>query len=143
MSYSAGMMNKRVAVMNPATETQGDFGRQSAGRQFVFAGTFWMAEDFNRGTKSMREGALDAYDTVMFRCRAYVPVKRTSMLVYQGKTWQITSFNEDYQANTIQITATEAPGKDLSYLLNVALRADGRELHDSEGALIMVQRENQ
>lgn len=117
MGYSSGMQNKRVAVMNPSTDSQGDFGRHSAGRQFVYAGTFWFAEDFNRGQKSMREGALDAYDRVMFRCRSYIPVKRTSMLVYNGTTYQIESFNEDYKRNTIQITAVEVPGKDLSSLI--------------------------
>ena len=113
MAYSTGMMNKRVAVMSPVNEVN-SFGRE---RQFEYVGTFWFAEDFNRGTKSMREGALDAYDRVMFRCRAYVPVKRTSMLVYNGRTWQIESFNENYRENTIQITAVEAPGKDLSGLI--------------------------
>ena len=113
MAYSTGMMNKLVAVFNPSN-ADNTFGCE---RSFEYVGTFWFAEDFNRGTKSLREGALDAYDTVMFRCRAYVPVKRTSMLVYNDRTWQITSYNEDYQANTIQITAVEAPGKDFSGLI--------------------------
>ena len=110
MAYSTGMQGKRVAVFNPSNDEKA-FGRE---RTFEYAGTFWMAEDFNRGTKSLREGALDAYDRVMFRCRSYVPVKRTSMLVYHGKTYQIESFNEEYQTNQIQITAVEVAGKDLS-----------------------------
>ena len=39
------------------------------------------------------------------------------MLVYDGKTYQIESFNADKYQNTIQITAVEAPGKDLTGLL--------------------------
>lgn len=114
MTYPTGMQSKRVAVFNPSSTATGAFGRQSAGRQFDYAGTYWMSKKFNKGMKSLNEGALDAYDVVMFRCRAYVPVKRTSMLVYDGVTYQVQSYNRDYQANEIQITAIEAPGKDLS-----------------------------
>jgi hypothetical protein len=39
------------------------------------------------------------------------------MLVYDSRTFQIQSFNRDYQTNEIQITAVEAPGKDLTSLL--------------------------
>lgn len=107
------MQGKRVAVMNPVND-KSTFGRE---REFEYVGTFWFAENFNKGQKSLREGALDAYDRVMFRCRSYVPVKRTSMLVFKGRTYQIESFNDDYQANEIQITAVEVPGKDLSDLI--------------------------
>ena len=113
MGYSTGIQNKRVAVFSPANDEKA-FGRE---RTFEYVGTFWMAEDFNRGTKSLREGALDAYDRVMFRCRAYISVKRTSMLVYQGVTYQIESFNIERRANQIQITAVEAPGKDFASLI--------------------------
>lgn len=113
MGYSSGMQSKRVSVLNQVAE-RNTFGRET---EFEYVGTFWFGETFNKGVKSMREGALDAYDRVMFRCRSYVPVKRASMLVYKGKTYQIESYNDDYEANEIQITAVETPGKDLSYLL--------------------------
>jgi hypothetical protein len=66
-----------------------------------------MGETFNKGVKAMREGALDAYDTVMFRCRYIKQLDRWCLLKFKGKWYQITSFNDDYQDNQIQITATE------------------------------------
>lgn len=99
-------MNKRVTVAKRATDTQESFGK--AGQpNYEILGTFWAAEDFNRGVKSLREGAFDAYDTVMFRCRYNKNLDRWCLLKYQGRWYQIQSFNESYQENQIQITAIE------------------------------------
>jgi hypothetical protein len=106
MAYSTGMMNKRVTVAKRATDTQETFGK-SGSPKYEILGTFWMAEDFNRGVKSLREGAYDAYDTVMFRCRYNKYFDRWCLLKYHDKWYQIQSFNESYQENQIQITAIE------------------------------------
>jgi head-tail adaptor len=106
MAYSTGMMNKRVTVAKRATDTQETFGK-SGSPKYEILGTFWMAEDYNRGVKSLREGVFDAYDTVMFRCRYNKDIDRWCLLKYNGKWYQIQSFNEIYQQNQIQITAIE------------------------------------
>lgn len=106
MSYSTGMLNKRITVAKRATDTQETFGKSNQPKYYIL-GTFWMAEDFNRGVKALREGALDAYDTVMFRCRHIQSLDRWCLLKYQGRWYQILSFNESYQENQIQITAKE------------------------------------
>ena len=106
MAYSTGMMNKRVTVAKRATDTQESFGK-SGQPKYEILGTLWMAEDFNKGVKSLREGALDAYDTVMFRMRYNPQIDRWCLLKYHGKWYQIQSFNEDYQENQIQMTAIE------------------------------------
>ena len=106
MAYTTGMMNKRVTVAKRATDTQETFGK-SGSPKYEILGTFWMAEDFNRGVKSLREGAYDAYDTVMFRCRYNKDFDRWCLLKYHDKWYQIQSFNESYQENQIQITAIE------------------------------------
>ena len=62
---------------------------------------------WNKGVKSLREGALDAYDTVMIRMRWNNIVNRYSRLECDGVTYQIQSLHADRQGNTIQITATE------------------------------------
>lgn len=62
---------------------------------------------WNKGVKSLREGALDAYDTVMFRMRWNNIVDRDCLLECEGVTYQIQSLHADRQENTIQITATE------------------------------------
>ena len=107
MAYSSGMMNKRVTVAKRYEEKNPTFGGSTSVTKYEILGTFWMAEDFNRGVKSLREGAYDAYDTVMFRMRYNAEIDRWCLLQYQGKWYQIQSFNESYQDNTIQITAIE------------------------------------
>ena len=106
MAYSTGMMNKRVTIAKRA-EDQGDTFGKSGQPRYTILGTFWAAEDFDRGTKSLRKGALDAYDTVMFRLRYNKDIDRWCIIKYAGKWYQIQSFNESYQDNQIQITATE------------------------------------
>ena len=116
MAYSTGMMNRRVHIMTRSNGT-GSFGKNSAGVTYAYAATVWAAVDFNRGTKSLREGAYDGYDRVMFRMRWNATIDRNAMLVWDGKTFQIESFNSDKYQNTIQITAVETPGKDLTSLI--------------------------
>ena len=100
------MMKYRVVVAKRATDESATFGK-SGQPKYEILGTFWMGETFNKGVKAMREGALDAYDTVMFRCRFIKQLDRWCLLKFKGKWYQITSFNDDYQDNQIQITATE------------------------------------
>ena len=100
------MLSKRITIAKRAEDDNQAFGK--AGQpKYELLGTFWAAEDFNRGTKSLREGAFDAYDTVMFRMRFQKDVDRWCLIQYRGKWYQIQSFNEDYQQNQIQITAVE------------------------------------
>jgi hypothetical protein len=100
------MMKYRVQVAKRAADDTATFGK-SGQPKYEILGTFWMAEDFNKGVKSLREGAYDAYDTVMFRCRFNKHLDRWCLLKYNGKWYQIQSFNESYQENQIQITAIE------------------------------------
>ena len=100
-------MNKRVKIAKRVESEGGDFGRKSGGQKYTLLGEFWAAETFNKGVKSLREGAVDAYDTVMFRMRFNADIDRWCLVQYHGKWFQIQSFNEDYQTNEIQITAKE------------------------------------
>ena len=119
MAYSTGMMNKRVTVARRATVDDATFGK--AGQpKYEILGTFWMAEDFNRGTKSLREGAFDAYDTVMFRCRYNKDFDRWCLLKYHDKWYQIQSFNESYQENQIQITAIELANQQVNIVYSTS-----------------------
>ena len=107
MAYSSGMLNKRITIYRRKAAETGVFGIDSAGVKYETLCTVWAAEDFNRGTKSLREGAVEAYETVMFRLRYRSDVDRWCLIRYQGKWFQIQSFNADYQSNQIQITAIE------------------------------------
>ena len=109
MAYSSGMRNKRVKVVKRADNTQESFGKSGQPKYEWLrqAGdhAFWASEKFDKGMKSLREGALDSYNTVMFRMNFIKGVDEWCLLQYQGKWYQITSCNEDYQTNEIQITA--------------------------------------
>ena len=112
MGYSSGMMNKRVKVAKRATTQDGTFGGSNSVTRYEWLNpngdhAYWMAEDFTRGVKAMHEGALDAYETVMFRCRYHEGLDRWCLLQYDGKWYQIVSCYPDYRYNVTQITATE------------------------------------
>ena len=114
MAYGSGMLNKRVTIAKRVAQEMGDFGMASGGQKYEILGTFWAAEDFNRGTKALREGAVDAYDTVMFRMRWIDGVDRWCLIKYHDVWYQIQSFNADYQQNQIQITAQEMSNQDVT-----------------------------
>jgi SPP1 family predicted phage head-tail adaptor len=104
MAYSTGIMNKRVLILNKVTPTQADFGETT---QYEVQSCVWANVTWNRGVKALREGALDSYDTVMFRMRYNSVVTRESRILYEGVTYQIQSLHADQQDNIVQITATE------------------------------------
>lgn len=135
MAYSTGLMKYRVTVAKRATFTDADnFGKRSEPK-YELLGTFWMGETFNKGVKAMREGALDAYDTVMFRCRYIKQLDRWCLLKFKGKWYQITSFNDDYQDNQIQITATELANQQVT-VVEPSVLPDG-VLMDADGVVLM------
>ena len=114
--YDAGMRSKRITIARRYETTGGQFSQRSAGQKYETVGTFWAAEDFNKGTKSLREGAVDAYDTVMFRMNWYPGIDRWCIIQYDGTWYQIKSFNANRQANTIQITAQEMPNQNIQII---------------------------
>ncbi len=109
--YDANIRNQRITIASRAGNATGEFGKSSAGQKYEILGNFWAAADFNKGTKSMREGALDAYDTVMFRMLWYPDIDRWCIIRWQGVWYQINSFNASRMQNIIQITATEMPNQ--------------------------------
>ena len=102
MAYSSGLLKHRVTILNKQVAT--GFGETTS---YQPAATVWADVTWSKGTKSLREGALDAYDTVIIRMRYNTVVSRDSRLEHDGVTYQIQSLHRDYQDNTIQITATE------------------------------------
>lgn len=107
-------MNKRVKIAKRADSEGGSFGRSSGGQKYTILGEFWASEKFDKGMKSLREGAVDAYDVVMFRMRYNKDIDRWCLIQYQGRWYQINSFNVSFQGNEIQITATEMANQNVS-----------------------------
>ena len=91
-------------ILNKVLPTQGEFGETP---QYEVKAGVWASVTWSKGVKALREGALDAYDTIMVRMRYNTVVSRDSRLLIDGVTYQIQSMHRDYQDNTIQITATE------------------------------------
>ena len=121
-------MNKRIKVAKRVDSEGGRFGRSSGGQKYTLLGEFWASEKFDKGMKSLREGAVDAYNTVMFRMRYNADIDRWCLIQYQGRWYQIQSFNEDYQTNELQITATEMANQKVT----IVPQPSNSEISDSD-----------
>ena len=107
MAYSAGMLNKKITFYRRVKAEDGKYGKNSGGEKYELMGTFNAAEDFNKGVKSLRMGAVEAYDVVMFRMRYRRGIDRWCLIKYNGVWYEIESFNANQREDQIQITAHE------------------------------------
>ena len=102
------MRNHRITILNKVAPTEKAFGEKTGYKR---DGSLNSSYEFNKGTKALREGALDAYDTVIFRLNfsgnAAKTITRESLIEMNGKIYQIQSLNADHQENKIIIRATE------------------------------------
>ena len=102
------MRNHRITILNKVQPTEKAFGQKTGYRR---EGSLNSSYEFNKGTKALREGALDAYDSVVFRLNfsgnVAKKITRESLIEMHGKIYQIQSLNEDYHDNKIIIRATE------------------------------------
>jgi head-tail adaptor len=104
--FSSGMRARRVTIYNKVQPSERQFGEKTGYRS---AGSLWSSYKFNKGAKSLREGALDAYDTVMFQMNfsSNITITRDSLIELNNRIYQIISLNDDPIENKIVITATE------------------------------------
>jgi head-tail adaptor len=102
MSYQSGFRNHLVTIRNKVVATA--FGETTSYQDVV---TVHAAKTWKHGAKALQEGTLDAYDKVLFRMNWNNIVKRDSLLVCDGKTYQILSLDGEYQRNEIEILAQE------------------------------------
>ena len=102
------MRNHRITILNKVAPSEKDFGEKTGYKR---DGSLNSSYEFNKGTKALREGSLDAYDTVIFRLNfsgnAAKTITRESLIEMHGKIYQIQSLNADHQENKIIIRATE------------------------------------
>ena len=106
--FNIGMRSHRVAILNKVAPAEKAFGEKTG---YQIAGEMWADYKFDKGTKALREGSLDAYDSVLFRMNfsanvAY-KITRESLIKMKNKIYQIQSLNDDEQENKIVIRATE------------------------------------
>ena len=97
-----------MTILNKVQPSERQFGEKTGYKR---EGSLNSSYEFNKGTKALREGALDAYDSVMFRLNfsgnVAKKITRESLIEMHGKIYQIQSLNEDYHDNKIIIRATE------------------------------------
>ena len=102
------MRNHRITILNKVSPAEKAFGEKTGYKR---EGSLNSSYEFNKGTKALREGALDAYDSVIFRLNfsgnVAKKITRESLIEMHGKIYQIHSLNEDYHDNKIIIRATE------------------------------------
>lgn len=110
-------MPMRLTFAKRVTDSSDNFGKSGAPK-YEILGIFWGNEEFNKGVKSLREGAFDAYDTVMFRLRYNPDIDRWCLIKYHDKWYQIQSFNSNYNQNQIQITAIEMVNQQVNIIDN-------------------------
>ena len=102
MGYSSGYLHNIVTIRNKVVAT--GFGETISWQD---AGCVHARKVWKSGNKVLRESALDAIDVVIFRMRWNNIVTRDSLLVCDGKTYQILSLEGDRQENQIEIKAQE------------------------------------
>ena len=112
MSYASGMLDARITFIEVKGAKNGDYGREFGGWRKV--ATVHASYSFTKGVRALREGAVDAYDTVMFRLRWHSDIHRECRIIHDGAVYSITSYNADRRRNTIQITAQELIGEEVS-----------------------------
>lgn len=100
------MRGHYVTILNKVTPKDKAFGEKTGYKR---DGSLFSSYEFNKGTKALREGALDAYDTVAFRMNfsANVTITRESLIEMDGRIYQIQSLNSDHRENKIIAVATE------------------------------------
>lgn len=106
--FTSGMRNHRITILNKVAPAEKAFGEKTGYRR---EGSLNSSYEFTKGTRALREGALDAYDSVIFRLNfsgnVAKKITRESLIEMHGKIYQIQSLNEDYHDNKIIIRATE------------------------------------
>jgi head-tail adaptor len=107
MGFPAGFLRDRIQVLRRVIPEGSKYGKSGGKPTYEVVACLWGNVTWTKGVKAMREGALDAYDTVMVRTSYTCQLTRDSFIGHEGRIYQIHSFNASLVDNTIQITAIE------------------------------------
>lgn len=104
--FEAGKRNYRVTVLNKVPTAGRAFGEKTG---YSRSEPLWSSYKFDKGTKALREGALDAYDYVVFQMNysTDITITRESLIELNGRIYQIISLNADKLENKVVVKATE------------------------------------
>ena len=132
MSYQSGLMDARITIARRVDVSGRQFG--DGGERYEIVGDRWAWATFSKGMKSLREGAMDAYDTVMFRMDYHADIDRWCLIKYHGRWYQIMSFNANYHTNEMQITAQEMANQQVNIPYSGSEIAGGSNTNEEVGA---------
>ena len=109
MAYASDILDKRITILYPTDSVTGDYGIVAG--CYAVGRTIWANVVWSRGVKAMREGALDAYDTIMIRTRYATDLTRKCRIMTDdGTVYAIDSYHADQRDNVIQMTCHELTG---------------------------------
>ena len=103
--YSSTILTSRVYFHHTPKHTLTPYGRETEDSGAYQA--VWANVTFSRGVKSLREGAMDAYNTILIRCAYLEAVNRDTLVRYNDTYYRIDSLNKDYHRQEMQLTCTE------------------------------------
>lgn len=109
MAYSSGMLRSTIDVLGKRIVEDNEFGR--VGGDYVPIAKLHANVTWTKGVKALREGSIDAYNTIMVRTRYTETLKRECRLLIDGTTYQITDMKADKHANTMQMLCQELKTK--------------------------------
>lgn len=105
MSYSRGMLDKRVVVCNPEKVKSKRFGIDEV--EYHISGTIWASYTPTKGARALMHGEIDAYLTCMIRCDCHAILNERSRLIIGKKCFIIDSFVEEPGKNECQMVCHE------------------------------------
>ena len=110
MTYSPGLLNKRIMIQKYGGAQKGKFGIGSGGPDYQDVREVFADVSHVKGVRAMNEGSLDVYGVVNIRCyydsvRDCIDVR--SRIKYQGQTYQILgeTLHIDEMENTCEMKA--------------------------------------
>lgn len=104
MTYSSGMLDKMVTILNRKEAETSEFGLDSDGVKWEETACVHANVTWSKGTRALNAGALDAYTIKEVRMRWTSDVTMRSRIKFEDQTYQILpeTFSPDKRANKIQ-----------------------------------------
>lgn len=104
MSYSSGILNKKIFVLNRKTAQSSKFGVDGDGIEWESADMLSANVTYTKGISAMNAGAINAYSIKLVRIRWTDKITMRSRIKYDNQIFQIVpnTFNADKSENTIQ-----------------------------------------
>jgi hypothetical protein len=137
MAYERGFLRDKLTIAKRATSQTPTSSTDTGRARYEILGTFNGNMTFNKGAKSMNEGAMDSYNYVMFRMDYRASIDEWCLIQCRGKWYQIQSLNGNHHDNQLQITAVKLANQNVNVIPENVLRdADGMVLMDAAGVYL-------